>query len=204
MLHCQSMKKVMIFVFLSIRLEIHMMKHGNIANIYKKVGHYFKLQNYLCIQVKICFYQPDQSVLIFFFLPSPQLAGLFPVHATRPDLNGPILSAHVWACSFNSQLKTNIIRPQKCSNCLFSISMSLSFFWGFTRHFYSCQYLVCQKKGIEEQKGGLENKWITGHLGGSKTIEKTVLLNTWVKQKLKYSGKMYIVLYKMQRYRKKV
>lgn len=106
--------------------------------------------NYLRIQVKICFYQPDQSVLIFFFLPSSQLAGLFPVHATRPDLNRPILSAQVWTCSFNSQLKTNIIRPQKCPNCLFSISMSLSFFWGFTRHFYSCQYLACQKRGIEE------------------------------------------------------
>lgn len=120
------------------------------AKIYKKWVTISNFRNYLCIQVKICFYQPDQSVLIFFFLPLPQLVGLFPVHATRSDLNGPILSAHVCACSFNSELKTNIIRPQKCPNCLFSISMSLSFFWGFTRHFYSCQYLACQKRGKGE------------------------------------------------------
>lgn len=132
-------------MFLSFRLEIQMMKHGNPVQIIfkkwdhfvdickdlQKVGHYFKLQKLPVNTGKNMFYQPDQSVLIFFFLPLPQLVGLFPVHATRSDLNGPILSAHVWACSFNSQLKTNIIRPQKCPNCLFSISMRLSFFWGF-------------------------------------------------------------------------
>lgn len=54
------------------------------------------------------------------------------------------------------------------------------------------------KREVKENNGGFENKWITGHSGDSKTIEKTILLNTLTKRKLKYSGKMYIVLYRMQ------
>lgn len=145
-------------MFLSFRLGIQMMKHGNPVQIIfkkwdhfvdirkdlQKVGHYFKLQKLPVHTGKNMFLSAGSIGADLFFLPLPQLVGLFPVHATRSDLNGPILSAHVWACSFNSQLKTNIIRPQKCPNCLFSISMRLSFFWGFTRHFYSCQYLACQ------------------------------------------------------------
>lgn len=97
----------------------------------QKVGHYFKLQKLPVHTGKNLFLSAGSIGADLFFLPLPQLVGLFPVHATRSDLNGPILSAHVWACSFNSQLKTNIIRPQKCPNCLFSISMRLSFFLGF-------------------------------------------------------------------------
>lgn len=125
MLHCQSMKKAIIFVAVFSSWNTHdETRKSNTDNFQKTrpfCGYRKDLQkkwvtisnfgNYLCIQVKICFYQPDQSVLIF-FLPSSQLAGLFPVHATRPDLNRPILSAQVWTCSFNSQLKTNIIRPK--------------------------------------------------------------------------------------------
>lgn len=83
----------------------------DIAKIYKKVGHYFKLRK-LPVHTGKNMFLSAGSIGADFFLPSSQLAGLFPVHATRPDLNRPILSAQVWTCSFNSQLKTNIIRPK--------------------------------------------------------------------------------------------
>lgn len=94
--------------------------------------------------------------------------------------------------------KQILFAPKNVPIVCFRYQRDCHSFGGFTRHFYSCQYLACQKRGKGEEKGGFENKWITGHSGDSKTIEKTILLNTLTKRKLKYSGEMYIVLYRMQ------
>lgn len=152
-------------MFLSFRLEIQMMKHGNPVQIIfkkwdhfvdickdlQKVGHYFKLQKLPVHTGKNMFLSAGSIGADLFFFTFATISWFISRARYAFRLERANFYRHMFGLvHLIHNSKQILFAPKNVPIVCFRYQWDCHSFWGFTRHFYSCQYLACQKRGKGE------------------------------------------------------